>query len=115
MCVARHAQITQINKFAIIASLLQVRNILRKKCVIKLTFCKQVFVAWKFPTNWYYDFWWEWSRIPTKVPKNSQLTISLQHLQIEVRDESDFLHQVNHQRFLQDDAIIIDGHDQAFL
>ena len=115
MCVARHAQITQINKFAVITSLLQVRIILRKKWVMKLIFYMQIFAAWKFLTNWYYDFWCVWSRIPTKVPQNSQFTISLQHLQVEVRDESDFLHQVNHQRFLQDDAIIIDGHDQAFL
>ena len=55
--------------------------------------------------------------------------MSLQSLKKEVRDEVDFLnadkHQsflqvdfntlgIGHQSFLQGDAIIIDGHDQAF-
>ena len=54
--------------------------------------------------------------------QNSKFTMSLQYPKKELRDENDFLHadkqswfqHFGHQSFLQDDTIIIDGHDQAF-
>ena len=59
--------------------------------------------------------------------QNSNFSMSLQYLEEEVRDEVDFLDADKHQSFLQvdfntlgkqsflqDDTIIIDGHDQAF-
>ena len=59
--------------------------------------------------------------------QNSNFSMSLQYLEEEVRDEVDFLDADKHQSFLQvdfntlgkqsflqDDSIIIDGHDQAF-
>ena len=59
--------------------------------------------------------------------QNSNFSMSLQYLEEEVRDEVDFLdadkdqsflqvdfNTLGKQSFLQDDTIIIDGHDQAF-
>ena len=48
-----------------LTSLLFLCNILKKKWLMKLVFCK-------FPTNWYYDFWRRWSSIP-KVLKTKSL------------------------------------------
>ena len=46
--------------------------------------------------------------------QNSRFATSLQYLKKEVIDKVDFLHADKHQSFLQGDAIIINGHDQAF-
>ena len=61
-------------------------NILRKKWMMKLIFCMQINIKVsyqliltlfpsKFPTRWYYQYWWTWSSI-LKVLK----VISLQYL-----------------------------------
>ena len=84
--------------------LLFLSNIL-KKGVIKLIFCMQInfkvscqliltLLASKFPTRWYYQYWWAWSSI-LKVLKVTSFAISSQYLKKEVRDGVHFCMQIN--------------------
>ena len=84
-------------------------NILRKKWVIKLIFGMQINIevsyqliltvlASKFPTRWYYKYWWAWSSI-LKLPKVTSFAIRLQYLKKEVRDGAHFLHANKHKSF----------------
>ena len=59
-----------MSKLPRITSFLFLRNILRKKLVMKFIFACRY--ACKFPTNWYYDFNWGSSSI-LKVPKMASL------------------------------------------
>ena len=80
-------------------------NILRKKGVIKLIFCIQINIkvsyqliltplASKFPTRWYYQYWWAWSSI-LKVLKVTSFAMSSQYLKKEVRDGVHFRMLIN--------------------
>ena len=46
--------------------------------------------------------------------ENSKFAMSLQYLEIDGRDEVDFLDADNHQSFLQGDTIVLDEHDPSF-
>ena len=118
MCVARHAQITQNNKFAI--SL----QYLKKEVNDEVDFLH----ADKHESLLQID-----SMILMEIVKysqssqNSKFGMSLQYLKKEVKDEVGFLHADKHQSFLKIyfntlgtkvsynvDIITINGHDQAF-
>ena len=84
--MARHAQITQNNKIAILHNSLQY---LKKKLEIKLIFCMQINIkvfyklistlwASKFPTRRYYHYCWTWSEILStlRVRVSNTFTIS---------------------------------------
>ena len=105
VCVTRHAQIIQNNKFAISLQYLE----------------KEVSDEFDFL---HADKHESLLQIDTKIlmgmikhsrsSQNSKFTMSFQQLKKEVRDEVDFLHADKRQSFLQGDTIIIDGYDQAF-
>ena len=102
MCVARHAQITQNNKFVISLQYLKKEVsdevdflhadpheiLLQINAMILMRMLKR-----------------------SQNSQNSKFALSLQYLKKEVRDEADA---VKHQSFLQSDTIITLGHDQAF-
>ena len=102
MCVARHAQITQNNKFAIFL------QYLKKEVSDEVDFLHADPHEILLQIN---------AMILMRMLKhsqnsqNSKFALSLQYLKKEVRDEVDV---VKHQRFLQSDTIITLGHDQAF-
>ena len=93
MRVARHAQITQNNKFVIC-------SILRKKWVMKLIFCMQI----SMKVSYKLILWFLMGMVKhSQSSQNSKFAMSLQYLKKEVRDEVDFLHADKHQSFLQVD------------
>ena len=76
----KHAKFPKVPK---IASLQYLYNISKKKLEMKLIFCMQINIkvsyklistlwASKFPTRWYYHYWWAWSSI-LKVLKVTSL------------------------------------------
>ena len=76
---------------------------------MKLIFCMQInikvsykliltLLAPKFPTRWYYQYWWTWSSI-LKVLKVTSFAISSQYLKKEVRDGVHFLYANKNQSF----------------
>ena len=105
-------------------SLLFLSNILGKKWVIKVIFCMQI----SMKVSYRLIVWFLMGMVKhTQSSQNSKFAMSLQYLQKEVRYEVDFfakrwtskfptswLQHFGHQSFLQEDTIIIDGHDQAF-
>ena len=44
------------------------------------------------------------------ITQNNKVALSLQYIQKEVSDEIDFLHVDKHERFLQINTMIFDGH-----
>ena len=97
--MARHAHITQNNKFTISLQYF-------KKWVIQLIFCMQISIKTWFkliPSFWSSScFWWSRCSSIPKIPKIASLqffTIS----QKEARDKVDLLHADNNQSFLQVD------------
>ena len=118
VCVARRAQITQNNKFAI--SLQYLKKELRDEVdflhVDKHESLLQIDVMILMRMIKY-----------SQSSQNSKFAMSLQYLKKENKDEIDFLHADKHQSFLKVyfntlgikvsykvDIIIINGHDQAF-
>ena len=118
MCVARHAQITQNNEFAIFL------QYLKKELTEEVDFLH----AGKQKSLLQID-----SMILMGIVRyyqssqNSKFAMSLQYPKKEVKDEAGFLHADKHQSFLKVyfntlgikvsnkvDIIIINGHDQAF-
>ena len=94
MCVARHAQITQINKFAI--SL----QYLKKEVSGKVDFLH----AGKHESLLQIDTFILKGMVKhSQSSQNSKFAMSLQYLKKEVIDEVDFLHADKHQSFLQVD------------
>ena len=93
MCVARHAQITQNNKFAI--SLQHVKKEMGDAVDFLHTDKHQSLL--QIDTK---IFWWGWSRIP-KFPKIASLQCI--YNKKEVKDEVDFLDSDKYQSFLQVD------------
>ena len=118
MCVARHAQITQNNKFTI--SL----QYLKKELSDEVDFLH----VNKHESLLQIDGMILMGIVKhSQSPQNSKFAMSLQCLKKEVKDEVDFLHTDKHQSFLKVyfnisgikvsykvDTIIISGHDQAF-
>ena len=116
LCVARHAQIAQNNKFVI-----SLQYVL-KKWVAKLIFHMQISmkVSWKLVVLILMEI--------VKHSQNCKFTTSLQYLKKKKKKKKKrrwFLHADKHQSFLQLDfntlgifvqggSIIIDRHDQAF-
>ena len=117
MCVARHAQITQNNKFGI--SL----HYLKKELRDEVNFLHTD----KHESLLQIDSMTLMGMVKhSESSQNSKFTMSLQYLK-EVKDEVDFLHADKHQSFLKvhfntldikvsykADIIIINGLDQAF-
>ena len=95
--IARHAQITQNNKFAL--SLACLKNEGRDKVVFKSN----------FPTTCYYHF----GKYDQSHPKHPKYTFakSLKYLKKEVRDGVKFFVHIN----IKFDTIILDRHGQAYL
>ena len=94
MCVSRHAQSTQNNKFAYLCI------ISAKMWGMKLNFCLQI------NTTFFYKLivsTWMCVARHAQNTQNSKFGMSLQYLKKEVRDEVDFLHGDKHQSFLQFD------------
>ena len=94
MCLARHAQITQNNKFAI--SL----QYLKKEVSDEVDFLQ----ADKHESSLQIDsmiFMWMVKHFQSS--QNSKFAMSFQYLKKQVRDEVDFLHVDKHQSFLQVD------------
>ena len=118
MCVARHAQITKNNKFAI--SL----QYLKKELSDEVDFLH----ADKHESLLQIDSMILIGMVNhSQNSQNSKFAISLQYLTKEVKDEVDFLYADKHQSFLKVyfntlgikvsykvHIIVIDGHDQAF-
>ena len=116
--MARHAQITQNNKFAI--SL----QYLKKELSDEVGFLH----ADKHESLLQIDSMILMGMVKhSQSSQNSEFAMSLQYLKKEVKDEVDFLHADKHQSFLKVyfntlgikvsykvDIIIINGHDQAF-
>ena len=97
VCVTRHAQITQNNKFAISLKYL-------KKEVMKLIFCMQICMK----VSYKLILWFLMGMIKySQSSQNSMFVMFLQYLKKEVRDEVDFLHVDKHQSFLQVDFNIL--------
>ena len=97
MCVARHAQSTQNEKFAYLC------NIFRKTWGIMLifyleinmkVFCKLLISLWV-------------CRVNAQSTQNNKFAISLQYLKENVKNEVDFLPADKHQSLLQIDSIIL--------
>ena len=106
MCVVKHVQITQNNKFAIFL------QYLKKELSDEADFLH----ADEPESSLQIDTMiFERMVEHSQIPQNCKFAMSLQYLKKEVRDEVDFLHADKHQSFLQGDTIIIDGHDSAFL
>ena len=90
MCVARHAQITQNNQFAIF--------LLRKKWVMKWIFYMEINM--KIPYKLILSFSIGMVK-HSQSSQNSKFAMSWQYLKKEVRDEADFfLYADKHQSFL---------------
>ena len=118
MCVARHSQITQNNKFAIS---LQYH---KKELSDEIDFL----YADKHESLLQIDSMILMVMVKhSQSSQNSMFAISLQYLKKEVKDEVDFLQVDKHQSFVKDyfdflgitishkvDMIIISGHNQAF-
>ena len=116
--MARHAQITQNNKFAI--SL----QYLKKELSDEVDFLH----ADKHESLLQIDSMILMGMVKhSQSSQNSKFAMSLQYLKKEVKDEVDFLHADKHQSFrkvyfstlgikvfYKVDIIIINGHDQAF-
>ena len=111
VCVSRHAQITQNNKFLFLC------NILRNNWVMKLTFCMQVSMK-----ACYKLIVWGWSRI-AKVPKIASLqclySISKKRLKLKLIFCMQiflkvYFNTLNIKFSYKVDIIIINGHDQVF-
>ena len=104
VCVARHAQITQNNKFTI--SL----QYLKKEVSDEVDFCKQI----SMKVSYKLIVWPLMVMIKhSQSSQNSMFAMSLKYLKKEVRDEVTFLHADKHQRFLQIDTIIFGLCDQT--
>ena len=103
VCVTRNAQSTQV-KFAYLC------NISRKAWGMKLIFCQPI------NTKFFYKFiasLWVCKARNGQSTQNNNLTISLQYLKENVKDEVNCLPSDKHQRFLQSDTIILDMCSQA--
>ena len=93
VCVAKHAQTIQNNKFVISLQYL-------KKWVIKLIFCMQI--SMKVSYKLILWFLMEMAK-HSQSSQNCNFAMFLQYFKKEVRDEVDFLHAYKHQSFLQVD------------
>ena len=103
MCAARHAEITQNNKFAISS------QYLKKKVNDGVDFLH----PYKHESFLQIDTLTLMEMVKhSQISQNSKFAMSLQYLRKEVRDEVDFLYIDKHHIFLQDQTVIIDVHDQ---
>ena len=105
VCKARHAQITQNNKFAISLQYLK-KNVKDEDDLLSADKHKGFFnLILLFQVN---------VARHSQITQNNKFFIYLQYLKIELIDEVDFLHVDKHESFLQVDTIIFNRYDQAF-